>query len=41
MIPFLVVSHDATLNTRTKNIMRLTSREPNCHFVNGLTVSIH
>jgi len=35
---------DATFNTGTKNIMRLTSREPNCHLyyiVNGLTVSIH
>jgi len=38
--------HDATFNARTKNIMRLTSREPNshfCYFVNGLglTASIH
>jgi len=40
MILFLVVFDDATFNTRTKNIMKLTSREPSCHycyFVNGLT----
>ena len=38
------VFHDTTFNTRTKNIMKLTSRDPNCQFcylVNGVTVSIH
>jgi len=40
MILSSVVFDDATFNTRTKNIMKLTSREPSCHycyFVNGLT----
>jgi len=32
MILFSVVVHDATFNTRTKNIMRLTSRESDRHF---------
>jgi len=44
MTLFSVVFHDATFNTRTKSIMKLTSRESNCRFcycVNGLTVSIH
>jgi len=43
MILFSVVFYDATFNTRTKNIMKLSSRESNCHFcyfANGLTVSI-
>ena len=40
MILSSVVFDDATFNTRTKNIMKLTSREPSCHycyFVNALT----